>query len=219
VYPVPEDVYRLCADEYLYTLAPVFGDVAALDAPVGSYRLHDSNNYSSLSPRQKLQVEVESHRRQCESVAHALHRHGILVDQDAWRRNSWFHRLQHAFEIVTNEIPVGARFLVADEDSWESEGLFEHWDAVPATTLTDAGGPPGDDQAAVGLLPSIFDYEYVVFGWPSFWWFDVYPKFGERLTTHYEPVVTDDVIRVFRRRTTVSPLVGTITEDAIPGAS
>ena len=42
VLPMPEDVpyYKACADEFLYTLAPVFGRVRAMLPAKGTYRIH-----------------------------------------------------------------------------------------------------------------------------------------------------------------------------------
>ena len=60
VFPMPEDVayYKTCADEYLYTIAPVFGEIKAINKPQGFYRVHGKNIYSALSFEEKLKLEA-----------------------------------------------------------------------------------------------------------------------------------------------------------------
>jgi glycosyltransferase involved in cell wall biosynthesis len=43
VLPVPESEYRIRADGYLLTLAPLYGEVVSLEEALGSYRVHGSN--------------------------------------------------------------------------------------------------------------------------------------------------------------------------------
>jgi hypothetical protein len=45
IFPIPEDVYRLCADYYLSNLPPLFGPVVALEAVGGYYRVHGANSH------------------------------------------------------------------------------------------------------------------------------------------------------------------------------
>jgi hypothetical protein len=60
VSPVPEDVayYRTCADEYLYTLAPVFGEIRAIRESLGTYRVHPRSIYSAKSFVDKLRLDT-----------------------------------------------------------------------------------------------------------------------------------------------------------------
>lgn len=46
IMPMPEPDFRICADGYLVTLAPFYGDVLAVEEPLGAYRQHDHNNWS-----------------------------------------------------------------------------------------------------------------------------------------------------------------------------
>ncbi len=45
ILPMPTAPYRICADYYLSNLSPLYGTVVAVDAPLGSYRLHGSNHF------------------------------------------------------------------------------------------------------------------------------------------------------------------------------
>jgi len=45
VFPI-SDEYKLTADDYLSTLIPFYGDVVAIEEPLGAYRVHDSNQWA-----------------------------------------------------------------------------------------------------------------------------------------------------------------------------
>jgi len=70
--PLPEgEVFRLNgSDYYLSMLAPYFGEISSIDEPLGVYRLHGQNNWSSRA------VGADRFRR---SIQHELHRHALIV--------------------------------------------------------------------------------------------------------------------------------------------
>lgn len=45
LFPIPDE-YKLTADDYLSYQVPFYGDVAAIDEPLGAYRIHDSNQWA-----------------------------------------------------------------------------------------------------------------------------------------------------------------------------
>ena len=45
LFPIP-DQYKLTADDYLSFQVPFYGDVAAIEQPLGVYRVHDSNQWA-----------------------------------------------------------------------------------------------------------------------------------------------------------------------------
>jgi len=47
ILPIPEGEFRISADGYLVTLAPLFGTVLSLDEPLGVYRLHERNAWAT----------------------------------------------------------------------------------------------------------------------------------------------------------------------------
>jgi len=58
IFPVPEGVYRICADYYLSNLTTLFGTIEALDLPGGHYRVHGKNSHytSTLNLDQTRQI-------------------------------------------------------------------------------------------------------------------------------------------------------------------
>ena len=69
VFPVPEDVYRICADYYLSNLPPLFGAVVSLEEVGGYYRVHDANNHDTSA------VNLEQTRQ---IITRTLHTHSYI---------------------------------------------------------------------------------------------------------------------------------------------
>ena len=74
VLPIPEEVFRICADGYLITTAPFYGAVAAIEEPLGAYRLHGGNLWSggpSLAARFRRAIghDADKHRVLAERAA------------------------------------------------------------------------------------------------------------------------------------------------------
>jgi len=66
IFPVPEEVYRICADYYLANLPPLFGEVVALDEIGGVYSVRGSNNHHPQQinleqPRQVITRTCHTH--------------------------------------------------------------------------------------------------------------------------------------------------------------
>lgn len=45
VFPIPDE-YKLTADDYLSTSIPFYGEVVAIEEPLGAYRIHNSNQWA-----------------------------------------------------------------------------------------------------------------------------------------------------------------------------
>lgn len=45
LFPIP-DAYKLTADDYLSFQVPFYGDVVAIEEPLGAYRIHDNNQWA-----------------------------------------------------------------------------------------------------------------------------------------------------------------------------
>jgi glycosyltransferase involved in cell wall biosynthesis len=45
IFPIPDE-HRLTADDYLSTLIPFYGEIAAIEEDLGAYRIHDSNQWA-----------------------------------------------------------------------------------------------------------------------------------------------------------------------------
>ena len=72
VLPIPAEAFRISADGYLLSTVPFYGDVLAIEQPLGAYRLHGGNLWSGAtgagSFRRSLVHDAAKHR---EVRAHA----------------------------------------------------------------------------------------------------------------------------------------------------
>lgn len=77
VLPIPSETYRISADGYLLSAVPFYGNVQALEQPLGAYRLHGSNLWSgatgAASLRRALLHDEAKHREvRARASAHGL---------------------------------------------------------------------------------------------------------------------------------------------------
>ncbi len=71
ILPMPEPEFRIAADGYLVTLAPLFGPVVSIDEALGTYRLHGDNAWASRGT-----ASAQHFRR---TLVHDLHRYDALA--------------------------------------------------------------------------------------------------------------------------------------------
>lgn len=90
VLPIPVQTFRISADGYLLSAAPFYGDVISIEKPLGAYRLHGGNQWSSAkgaaSFRRSL-LHDEAKYREVRARASSL---GLAVSEQAE-----FHDYQH----------------------------------------------------------------------------------------------------------------------------
>jgi hypothetical protein len=63
--PIPEKAFDRSADGYLATVVPLYGEVVAIDKPIGAYRRHDSNHSgfgANIAKRARWRVDHDEHR-------------------------------------------------------------------------------------------------------------------------------------------------------------
>ncbi len=204
VLPIPEDVayYRTCADEYLYTLAPVLGRIGCITEPFGTYRLHAGSIYSGRSFAGKLRLELAGHAQQCEALGRTLRRLGIAPDLSLWHRHSWFHRLESSLADIHALIPAQEKFVLVDDQTWDAEEIFGGSRIVPFPEREGTyGGPPADDGDARAEWERVREetgVRYLIVAWPSFWWLEHYPGLAAHLRGEASCLLANERLQVFR---------------------
>ena len=76
VMPIPEDEWYLYTDAYLHLYAPIYGEIAAVQEPLGYYRVHGSNASSLLkykSDKDRLVREIAMRGRREALILEAAH--------------------------------------------------------------------------------------------------------------------------------------------------
>jgi len=198
VFPIPTAEYKTGADQYLFVLAPVYGELSALSEPGGCYRVHGSND--TLKP---LEEYIAAFSRWFEKCCITLRLHlqkiGIDVNTANWKRDHWFHLIDAAIHDITKVIPPAAEFILVDGNQWgtgeivagrrrklfiEREGIY--W------------GAPKDEAAAIQEIKrQQKKVSSIVFAWPAFWWLDYYSKMHEYLKSNYNLIFKNERVIIF----------------------
>ena len=202
ILPMPEAEYRISADSYLMELAPLFGKVKRILKPQGLYRLHEGSNYTDKLFDEKLQHGVAFYNHFFNEMSKYCLELGLSVDLDAWRQNSWFHQLDRATREIAALIPPGDIFVLVDEDSW---GMDANASRRPVPFLERQGqywGKPTDDAMAIREFERLrrAGANFIVFGWPAFWWLDYYSELQHFLRSGFRCLLENERVVVFDLR-------------------
>lgn len=88
VMPMPEASYRISADGYLITLAPLYGSVHDLREVLGTYRIHGANSWSSDESTRFARCVQHEIQRACLLEQHSVPALGHAVSaEDTLARN------------------------------------------------------------------------------------------------------------------------------------
>ena len=199
-FPIPETEFNTCPDFYLATLAPLYGLVGRIATPLGFWRYHpinasfsspfDANLQSGLRCAEKCLVVLEEHAR-------AL---GLKVDRIELRRNSRWHQMQEAVQLITSTIPPKAAFILVDEDHWKTgEFLAGRRRFLFPESNGQFWGYPADDPGAIHELERLRGEgaQYIVFVWPYLWWLNNYTGLAAHLRETYRVALETDRIVIF----------------------
>ncbi len=193
VFPIPEAAYITCTDQYLQTLAPVYGRIRAIEQELGSYRIH-GNNYS-LQPLEKYMNEFLT---RFESSCRLLHQHlvrqGIECDPSSWLRDAWFHRIHASLQEILDIVPEGGSFILIDANDW---GVPESYHGRRRLQFIDQQGqywgPPKNDEHAIAEIKQerFNGVTHIFFAWTMFWYLDFYAGMTGYLRS-YSTLVIDN---------------------------
>lgn len=198
VMPVPEPDFWYGVDAYLVALAPLYGQVRALERPHTLYRRHGSN-HSSRSFDQMISFDSEIARKLFALTADRARALGLEVDPARWERTNWSlmaaHSLAEIDAVVGRTVPFvlidGMQLSLEPRSGRRVIPFLEHegqyW------------GEPEDDRHAIDELERLHreGARFLVLAWPSFWWLDDYPRFIEHLHNSYGCVLHNERLRIF----------------------
>ena len=111
--------------------------------------------------------------------------------------------LEMAIEEIERMIPVRSTFVLVDQDGWGTDDYVADRRRLPF--LEKEGmywGPPADDQTAIRELERLrtAGADFVVIGWPGFWWLDHYAGFHQHLRSHFHCILANKRLMVFDLR-------------------
>ena len=128
---------------------------------------------------------------------------GLEASLEHWRQSSWPHRLNAAMQDVTALVPSGSTFILVDEDQWRTGGTMASCKVLPFLERNGRyWGLPADDETAVSEFERLRQQgaEFIVFGWPAFWWLDYYRGLHSHLCHHFRCVLENERVVVFDLR-------------------
>jgi glycosyltransferase involved in cell wall biosynthesis len=196
ILPVP-DLFKTGADTYLFELAPFFGVVRTISEPQSLYRLHGRNFHSLMSIDYKINRQLTYYSSCC---AELRARCGAAqVDEEEWKRHSWWHRLDLAVKEIATLPGPGDPLILVDDGVWEV-GPIAGRPRIPF--LERHGhywGRPADDAAAISELRRLqrSGAKLIGFAWPAFWWLEQYADFHRYLLERFPCILDNDRLRVF----------------------
>lgn len=204
VLPMPERAFRIGADEYLLTLAPVYGEIQTLKDQLSCYRIHGNNNCFANNFDEG---SINSSKVRFEACCTALHEHfeksGIRSSIAGWKKKNfnylWLERLQMAREDVEPIIPAGSTLILIDGNEL-GKNFTKTYNIKPFMEKNRVfWGLPGDDGDALQELErqQKLGADFIVFWWTSFWWIKQYPQFYKYLHNSFACVLNNDRLIAF----------------------
>jgi glycosyltransferase involved in cell wall biosynthesis len=204
ILPVPEAVYRTCADEYLVTLAPIYGRIETIGEPQGCYRCHGHNRgWQRPLADSKVSADLARLEYAFETLAAHLRRVGIESDLDAWRQRNWnylwMQRLLAAREDLRQWVPEGEALILIDGGEWGTAGVAGRRVIPFLERRGEYWGPPADDPTAVAAFERLRNsgVAFVAIWWTAWWWLDRYHEFFAHLRRSASRVLQNDRLIVF----------------------
>ncbi len=203
VLPIPEKEYRICADAYLFSLAPAYGLIKKIQDPQGFYRVHGQNNYCTKPFEEKLILDLKVFERMCSALTLHLQSQGINPEWKLWIANSWCHKVSETVQEIALFIPEQQSFILVDDNQLGTDNIVAGRKRYPFLEKEGMyNGPPPDDLTAINELERLGKQRagFIVFAWTAFWWLDYYKEFQNYLRSKYQCVLENERLVVFDLR-------------------
>lgn len=196
ILPVPE-LFRTGADTYLLEMAPFFGVVRTLSEPQSLYRVHGRNFHSLMSMDYKIRRQLTYYDACCAELRSRCG--AAAIDVQAWRRHSWWHRLDLAVKEIAALPRPGEPFVLVDDAAWEL-GPVAGRQRIPFLERNGHyWGRPSDDAVAISEMERLRreGASLIVFAWPAFWWLEHYAGFHRHLRARFSCILNNDRLIAF----------------------
>lgn len=191
ILPLPEQLYRVSPDTYLFELAPFMGPIRLEPTPQTIYRQHGSNSHTSMEVRYKIELEVRLYEHYSALLRDYCRDRGVDVDMEAWRYNCWWLQYLQALDDLEVLRADSRTIALIDGGCWEV-GTIAGCQVVPFQ------GPAVDDAAAIAETERLLGLgaSHLVIAWPGFWWLDYYTGWRDYLA-RFDLIVNNERVLVY----------------------
>jgi glycosyltransferase involved in cell wall biosynthesis len=196
VMPIRPAELRMCADQYLIQLAPLFGGVVAIQEPLSLYRRHATSGYASAPFDRQIALGYEAIEALMAVCTDWCEHWGLDADVANWRDSSWFHCLRRVVHELDELIPPGTPFILIDDGQTGAQPTPERQvRPFPSRDGIWWGAPAGDAEAIAELEHHrATGAEYLAIMWNARWWLDHYTGFAAHLKERYRQVLDDELL-------------------------
>jgi hypothetical protein len=116
----------------------------------------------------------------------------------------WHQQIQKAREEISGLIPPDETFILIDQNKfWNGDVVAGRHRISFVERKGQYKGMPADDGAAIRELESFMESgaNFIVFGWPAFWWLEHYPELHQLLRTRFHCAIDNERLIAFDLRT------------------
>lgn len=141
IFPIPAQEYKISADGYLAVATPFYGEILAIEEPLGAYRVHGNNNWGTSMEGKQFRSFIE----------HDLIKQSLLDDKAAefgrevptdillrknghlWARIASLKLDPKHHPIETDSIPkliyhgIRSAWLYSSELNWKKKNIITLW--------------------------------------------------------------------------------------------
>lgn len=204
IFPMPEAPYRVCADEYLLTLAPIYGEIRKITEPLSCYRSHGHNHgWQHPFDDAKIEDDLQRFEQSSHTLSKHLERMQITGDADAWKQRNfnyvWMSHLKLARQDLMRLTTPGSTIILVDEYEWGKPLLPGRHTISPVEEHGQYSKHPGNDAEAIAVIEQLRQdgAHYLAFWWTAFWWLERYPGLARFISSSYKSLLDSEHLKLF----------------------
>lgn len=188
---VPDEVTQAIIDERLWHHST---SAKALSEVLRVYDAFTQNEpFQSNGSNQMLQEALKIVRPEAQKQENRKQRN---------QYEQWMEQLRLATQELDALIPTGDSLILVDEGQWASKVLANYRTIPFIEYKGHYWGSPPDDATAIHEFERLrrMGANFIVFGWPAFWWLDYYIELNRYLRSSFRCVLQNERIVVFDLR-------------------
>jgi glycosyltransferase involved in cell wall biosynthesis len=121
IFPVPEAIYRICADAYLKERSAFLGDIIKISQPLAAYRIHGDNNFAGAKQMSPAATKM--------AVERLVAKYEFLLSRDTssvttFIRSILFVRSRHMAFLIRCEPERSGRVFIELFPIWTSRWIL-----------------------------------------------------------------------------------------------